>query len=196
MTFPAQDPSTAAPLNVEREQFYARVLTSLYYNKNPSMFSDLVSLAETIAISETAIAALTLLRAIITSNWSPSSSSNPPEINPEDPTYTRIISHFPVSGLAAILDPTISGPVLPYLIKPATKYSNLVGGAGGAENAAYQVAMAKFDVLKALESRLVSVGDEADARVREVTAMVRRRVSQGPWGVGGEAGSRIGTLEM
>lgn len=85
----------------------------------------------------------------------------------------------------------MSGGVLPSLIKPATSYSNLVGGRGDAEDAAYQVAMAKFDVLKALGRQLEETGGRED-----VLSMVRRRVNEGPWGVGGSAGSRIGTLEL
>lgn len=76
-------------------------------------------------------------------------------------------------------------------MKPATTFSNLVGGRGGAENAAYQVAMAKFDVLKALGRRLEEEGGRED-----VLAMVRRRVGEGPWGSDGNVGSRIGTLDL
>lgn len=90
-----------------------------------------------------------------------------------------------------MLDPARSGSVLPALLKPATSYSNLVGGRGGAESAAFQVAMARFEVLKALGGRLERESGRAD-----VLGMVRKRVAEGPWGVGGEAGSRIGTLDL
>jgi hypothetical protein len=160
----------------------------LYYTKNPSLFSDLVSQAEIVAMKDTALAALTLLGAIITSNWD--STILPEHVSEGDPIYSRLNS-FPKTGLDVVLDPTISGAVLPYLLKPATQYSSLVGGVGSAENAAYQVAMAKFDVLKVLDARLAKEGGRHD-----VVSMVRRRVSEGPWGVSGGAGSRIGTLEM
>lgn len=99
--------------------------------------------------------------------------------------------NFPKTGLDLILDPSRSGGVLPLLIKPATTFSNTVGGTGDVQNAAYQVAMAKFDVLKALGRRL----DKESGR-QDVLAMVARRVNEGPWGEGGSAGSRIGTLEL
>ncbi len=152
------------------------------------MFSDIVQHVDTIAMKDNAIAALALVRAIITASW----STEPlPDIIPaNDPTYTRL-SSFPKTGLDLILDPSLSQGVLPSLIKPATTFSNLVGGRGDAENAAYQVAMAKFDVLKVLGKRLEEEGGRQD-----VLAMIRRRVSEGPWGVGGSAGSRIGTLEL
>jgi hypothetical protein len=138
-------------------------------------------------MKENALAALAFLRALITATWS---SAPIDAITADDPTYVRL-QKFPKTGLDMILDPTISGGVLSSLIKPATSYSNLVGGRGDAENAAYQVAMAKFDVLKALGRQLEESGGRED-----VLSMVRRRINEGPWGVGGSAGSRIGTLEL
>lgn len=152
------------------------------------MFSDIVTHAETIAMKDNALAALTLVRAIITSSWSP--TPPPDTIPPNDPILNRL-QNFPKTGLDLILDPTLSGGVLPSLLKPATTFSNLVGGRGDAENAAYQVAMAKFDVLKALGHRLEKEGGR-----QNVLAMVRSRVNEGPWGEGGSAGSRIGTLDL
>jgi hypothetical protein len=163
-------------------------LTSLYYTKNPSLFSDIITHAETIAMKDNALAALTLLGAIVSSNWT--SQPPPNQALESDPIYRRL-NEFPATGLALVLDPTISGGVLPYLLKPATTFSNLVGGRGDAENAAYQVAMAKFDVLKVLGERL-----EKEKGRQDVISMVRRRVAEGPWGEGGSAGSRIGTLDL
>lgn len=169
------------------EAAYARLLTALFISKKPNTFSDIIGHADTVAMKENALAALTLLRALITASWS---AELVPELPANDPIYTRL-NNFPKTGLDLILDPSISGGVLPALLKPATSFSNLVGGRGDAENAAYQVAMAKFDVLKALGRHL----EENDGR-EDVLFMVKRRVNEGPWGVGGNAGSRIGTLEL
>lgn len=138
-------------------------------------------------MKENALAALTLLRALITATWS---CELIPGIDADDFVYARL-SKFPKTGLDLMLDPSISGGVLPTLLKPATSFSNLVGGRGDAENAAYQVAMAKFDVLKALGRELEKSGGRDD-----VLSMVKRRVNEGPWGVAGSVGSRIGTLEL
>ncbi|KAJ4365976.1 hypothetical protein N0V95_000353 [Ascochyta clinopodiicola] len=187
ITFPQVETLGSDTKRVQVESAFARLLTALFISKKPSMFSDIVSHAETVAMKENALAALTLLRALITASW----SSEPiPDIPANDPTYARI-SAFPKTGLDLILDPSISGGVLPALLKPATSFSNLVGGRGDAENAAYQVAMAKFDVLKALGRRLEENGGRED-----VLFMVKRRVNEGPWGVSGSVGSRIGTLEL
>jgi hypothetical protein len=139
-------------------------------------------------MKDNALAALALLYALITSTW----SSNPlPDVIPENDNVSILLQNFPKTGLDLILDPALSGGVLPALLKPATSFSNLVGGRGGAENAAFQVAMAKFDVLKALGKRLEKEGGRQD-----VLTMVGRRVSEGPWGSGGNTGSRIGTLDL
>lgn len=170
------------------ERAWARLLTFLYYTKNSNLFSDIVTHADTIAMKDNALAALTLLGAIITSNWN--SDMKPDQVPDNDLIFQRL-QQFPKTGVALVLDPSISGGVLPYLLKPATTFSNLVGGRGDAENAAYQVAMAKFDVLKVLGDRL-----EKENGRHDIVNMVRRRIAEGPWGVGGSAGSRIGTLEL
>jgi len=188
LTFPKVESVGADPKRRQSESSFARLLTALFYSKKPNMFSDMVSHIETIAMKENALAALALVRALITSSWSP--EPVPGVELGGDATSARLTS-FPKSGADVILDPSISGGVLPLLLKPATTFSNLVGGLGDAENAAYQVAMAKFDVLKALGQKL-----EEDGGRQDVLAMVRRRVGEGPWGVSGGVGSRIGTLEL
>ncbi|OCL10015.1 hypothetical protein AOQ84DRAFT_316089 [Glonium stellatum] len=177
-----------APTRELSERSYARLLLSLYLTKYPSAFSDLVRHADTVAVKETALAALVLLRAIITANWAPiPASSN----TSSDPILARL-NNFPQSGVEVILDPAVSGGVLPYLLKPATTFSGLVGGRGDAESAAYQVAMAKFDVLRVLGEKVKGL----EPPRREVDTMIRRRVAEGPWGVGGNVGARVATLEM
>lgn len=188
LTFPKVEAVGSDPERIQLESVFARLLTALFYSKKPSMFSDITRHIETIAMKENALAALTLVRALITASWSSEPLSDIVPAN--DPTYARL-STFPKSGLDLILDPSISGGVLPSLLKPAITFSNLVGGLGDAENAAYQVAMEKFDVLKALGRKLEEHGGRQD-----VLIMVQRRVSEGPWGVSGGVGSRIGTLEL
>ncbi|KAF2033617.1 hypothetical protein EK21DRAFT_86105 [Setomelanomma holmii] len=188
LTFPKVETVGTDPKRTQIEAVFARLLTALVYAQKPTMFADILTHMETIAMKENALAALTLVRALITSTWS--SDPLPDIIPPNDPTFLRLIT-FPKSGLDLILDPSLSGGVLPSLLKPATSFSNLVGGFGDAENAAYQVAVAKFEVLKALGRRLEEVGGRLD-----VLGMVRRRVGEGVWGIGGGVGSRIGTLEL
>ncbi|KAI8937241.1 hypothetical protein NX059_006450 [Plenodomus lindquistii] len=187
ITFPQTESIGTDAKRRTTEAVLARLLTALFYSKKPTMFADITKHMDTIALKDNALAALSLIRALITSNW----STEPlPNIPPNDTTYARL-ANFPKTGVDVILDPSISGGVLPSLLKPATSFSNLVGGRGDAENAAYIVAVAKFEVLKALGRRLEEDGGRAD-----VLGIVRRRVGEGVWGVGGTVGSRIGTLEL
>ncbi len=88
------------------------------------------------------------------------------------------------------------GIVVPYLMKPAQTFSNLVGGGrGDVESAAYRVAVAKHGVLVLLHQELKGwVGSHPDAR--DMVATVGRRVAQGPMGGTSEVGGRIGTMEL
>jgi hypothetical protein len=187
ITFPQTETIGSDTERFQQEAVYARLLTALFYSKKSTMFADITTHIDTIAMKENALAALSLVGALITSSWSTESL---PGVSSDDPTFARL-SSFPKSGVDLILDPTISGGVLPSLLKPATSFSNLVGGRGDAENPAYIVAMAKFEVLKTLGRKL-----EQDGGRQDVLAMVRRRVGEGVWGESASAGSRIGTLEM
>ncbi|CAI6340401.1 unnamed protein product [Periconia digitata] len=188
ITFPQTEILGEDLKRTEVEAYFARAITCLFYQKHSNLFSDLVRHAETIAMTENALAALTVIRAIITAEWS---TAAPTHTYGESAATLTSLQDFPKTGLDLILDPTRSGGVLPLLMKPAATFSNVVGGASDAQNAAYQVAMAKFEVLKALGRRLEKEGGRQD-----VLAMVVRRVNEGPWGEGGSAGSRIGTLEL
>ena len=152
ITFPKVETIGEDPKRIETESFFARLLASLYYTKHPSMFSDIVTHVETIAMKDNALAALTLISAIITSTWS--CEPVPDVIPADDPMLVRL-QQFPKTGLDLILDPSLSGGALPTLLTPATTFSNLVGGRGDAENAAYQVAMAKFDVCQAKDTDVI-----------------------------------------
>lgn len=185
LTFPAPtSPSRSSatfPERLEAERSAARTLTALFTQHNASFWLDLVQLAETIALKDTALASLNFINALATASWSTTSSS-------------AIPSDFPSTGLSLLLRP--GNPVLPYLLRPAPSFSNLVGGRGDAENAAYQVAMRKFDVLRTVLRRLESSAAEEVPGRDGLLEMMRVRAAEGVWGRGGDVGGRIGTLEL
>ncbi|KAL1636567.1 hypothetical protein SLS56_001152 [Neofusicoccum ribis] len=185
LTFPAPaSPSRSSatfPERLEAERSAARTLTALFTQHNPSFWLDLVQLAETIALKDTALASLNFINALATASWSTTSSS-------------AIPSDFPFTGLSLLLRP--GNPVLPYLLRPAPSFSNLVGGRGDAENAAYQVAMRKFDVLRTVLRRLESSAAEEVPGRDGLLEMMRVRAAEGVWGRGGDVGGRIDTLEL
>lgn len=173
--------SATAPERLEAERSAAQALCALFVKHNSAFWTDLTQLAETVALKDTALAALNFINALATSSW----SSSAPSAVPAD---------FPSTGLGMLLRP--GNLVLPYLLRPAPSFSNLVGGRGDAENAAYQVAQRKFDVLGTVLRRLErSSADEVPGR-DGLLGMIRGRIAEGVWGRGGDVGGRVGTLDL
>lgn len=170
----------------EAESRAARSLYFIYLSHNDRLWSDVVTCAETPALKENALAAINLISAVITANWSTSSGSSS--------------SGATNTGIEAMFMPPALSSVIPYLLRPSQSFSNLVGGRGDAESAAYRLAMAKFDVLRALHSRLNTLlegrpPDEVREK-KQIADAVSARLAEGPWARGAEVGGRIGTLEL
>lgn len=188
---------------VKLENAAARALYYLYMAQSPNFWRAVVSTAEVVAVKDVALAAISLMAAVITAKWSrlPISSTGlgqfilPAEEQLADKCHVHGVS-LPPSGIEAIMSEPAIGIVVPYLMKPAQTFSNLVGGGrGDVESAAYKVAAAKHDVLKLLHRQLKRwVGSHPEAQ--EMVATVGRRVAQGPMGGTSEVGGRVGTMEL
>lgn len=184
------------------EMAAARALYVLYMDRSPHFWTQIVSAAETVAVKEVALAAISLMSAVITAQWAqlpskPSLPKRPFDLPTEEDLAQRCgVSSLPFSGIAAIMSEPAIGIVVPYLMKPAQTFSNLVGGGrGDVESAAYRVAVAKHGALVLLHQELRGwVGSHPDAR--DMVATVGRRVAQGPMGGTSEVGGRIGTMEL
>ncbi len=185
-----------------QEKAVAKALYVLYMDRSPTFWTQLVSAAEIVAVKEAALAAISLIGAVITAQWAqlPSNRSSPKrpfDLPTEENLAQRCgVPSLPSSGIAAIMSEPALGIVVPYLMKPAQTFSNLVGGGkGDVESAAYRVAVAKHGVLVLLHQELKGwVGTHPDAR--DMVATVGRRVAQGPMGGTSEVGGRIGTMEL
>lgn len=185
----------------DQERAAARALYFLYMEKSPSFWTQIVTAAETVAVRDVALAAISLIGAIVTARWTQlpdqESQSSPFALPSEgDLTQKCGVSSLPSSGIAAIMSEPAIGIVVPYLMKPAQTFSNLVGGGrGDVESAAYRVAVAKHDTLVLLHQELKGwVGGHPDAN--DIVTTVGRRVAQGPMGGTSEVGGRIGTMEL
>ena len=183
----------------------ARALYWLYLDQYPTLWQDVVKAAETVALKNAALAAIALINAIVNASWSPlppqpdSDLLQGPHALPTEQqlrTKCHASQDLPPSGLLAILSPPALETILPYLLRPAQTFSNLVGGGkGDVESAAYRVAAAKYDVLRSLKSRLQEYVEET-GQLQEVVAVVDERLAMGPMGGVSEVGGRVGTLDL
>lgn len=101
------------------------------------------------------------------------------------------------SGHIALLSPPAVEYTMPYMLKPPRTFANLVGGRGDAESSAYKIAAAKFDALRALNSKLeTQVRQTPGAGYEDILRTVSRKLADGPWGREAEVGGHIATLEL
>ncbi|KAH0559704.1 hypothetical protein GP486_003776 [Trichoglossum hirsutum] len=199
---PSTEPPRRPPTLVS-EAAAARVLYTLYLAKEPHFYRALVSYAGTVALRETAVAALNLLSAIITANWEPLPS--PGQGNSADSTALlteyQLISMLPPSAprppppssLQAILREPVIGIVGPYLLAPAQVYSNLVGGRGDTESAAYKVAIAKYGATKRLFDVLKR---NPSTQGSQLTYLLSEVVAKGPWPSASRPGARVSVMGL
>jgi hypothetical protein len=186
----------------------ARALYLYYLEQNPDLWKNVVAAAETVAMKESALAAIGLIEAVISANWitlpeEPSDGSNSPfRLPTERELKSRCRAYgtlLPPGGVQAILLSPVLEVVFPYLMKPAQSFTNLVGGRGDTESSAYKIAAAKHDTLVTLHVKLQGVADGTPeletGSWQELIAAVARRINQGPLGGSSEVGGRIATLD-
>ena len=186
ISFPPSSPLTAQGDEEKTEAAAARALYFHYVANNQRFWNDISTHADTVALKELALAAINCLTSVITANWA---------TKPEMTLPTTIAT--PEDGQVAILSPPALEYALPYLLKPPQTFANLVGGRGDAESAAYKIASAKFDALRALHSKLVvQLERHPGEGYEEILATLSKRLAEGPLSREGEVGGRIGTLEL
>jgi hypothetical protein len=194
----------SASLDYSHKRACFRGVVLAYLSKNNGLFSDLVTYADTLADKRKAIAATNVMRAIARADWDhePKEDSKLENINAMVTKYIGLPrnSSLPASGVDLMLSPHNRPIILPYLLKPATKFSSLLGGRGDPEQVAYQVAMAKFDLLhdmeRSLNQEMRRGSEEKMDEYRQLHNAIQGRIRQGPFGVSTEVGGRIATLEL
>lgn len=186
INYPPAAQTTGTSGERETEAACARALYFHYLANNPRFWNDIATHADTIALKELALAAINCLTAVITANWSTS---------PDLPLPNNVAT--PEGGQVAILSPPALEYALPYLLKPSQSFANLVGGRGDTESAAYKIALAKFDALKAFHSRLMPLAEHhPDEGYDDILKTISKKLAQGPLNREGEVGGRIGTMEL
>ncbi|KAL8663683.1 MAG: hypothetical protein Q9202_003629 [Teloschistes flavicans] len=194
-------PSEQGQADRDGEASASRALYFLYLERNPNMWQHIVKAAETVALKEAALAAIALMKSIITSEWGPLPADDH-ETGFSLPTEAQLAEschspqRLPPSGTLAMLTPPALENVISYLLRPAQTFSNLVGGGkGDVESAAYRVAAAKFDVLVSLKPKLEEVAQQTGT-LEDAVAVINKRLALGVLGGSGEPGSSVGTMEL
>ena len=186
ISFPPKSRMTVDGDESTSEAALARALYFHYIANNQRFWNDIATHADTVALMDIALAAISCLTAVITANW----STKP------DVTLPSAIA-TPDHGHLAILSPPALEYALPYLLKPPQTFTNLVGGRGDSESAAYKIAAAKFDALKSLQRNLVvQVEQQPGEGFEDILATISKRLAEGPMSREGEVGGSIGTLEL
>lgn len=185
----------------------SRILYFLYLKQRPDLWSNTIKAAETIALKDAAVAAGRLVFCIITADWGP--FENLLSSSQLDESMFRLRSEqsfadsmgtrdLPPTGFLAILTSPALESIVPWLLQPAQKSSNLgVGGKGDVEGAANSVAQVKYDALQSLYRRLqeYTMAHGTNAEWQSILAQMSKRLAQGRWGGSTGVGGRIATTE-
>ncbi|KAL1956251.1 hypothetical protein VTO42DRAFT_7511 [Malbranchea cinnamomea] len=195
------------PTSPRSEAAAARMLYLHYLNKHPSLWANVVAAADIVAMQDTALAAIGLIKQIATANWEviPADAAPAPAARTRFPlpTEDQVSSlnpstegNFPATGAWALLVPPALTTVMPYLFKPPQTYANFVaGGAGDTESAIWRIATAKYDALVSLHNTIERIGGDMNG-MEELLTTLKRRVADGPWGPVSLVGSRVDALEL
>lgn len=196
-----------APTDWHKEAASARVLYYMYLNSRPGLWADIVAPADTVAMKDVSLAAISFMKAIVTANWheltpevtasgSDTSRYQLPSEESLGSTSPAVQGALPTTGAWAVLTPPALTTLLPYLFKPPRSYAEFVGGgAGDSQNAVWKIATAKYDVLVALHSRLVAIGGEM-AGFEDIVRTLGQRVNDGPWGPVSQTGTHVEAMGL
>lgn len=185
----------------------ARALYFLYMEQHPKFWAYVIKSAETLALKNTAVAAARLVLSVINAEWEPMHKILPSTSLTESMFYVRNeenLTNFcrtrslPPTGYLAILSSPALETVIPWLLLPGQKSTDLgIGGKGDAEGSANSVAEIKYDALQALYGRLErhSVAHGADPAWQDIVAQMRKRLAQGRWGGVSGVGGSVATAQ-
>ncbi|KAJ5716371.1 hypothetical protein N7493_008282 [Penicillium malachiteum] len=194
------------PTDWHHEAAAARILYFMYLNEHPGFWADVVAAADTLAMKDVALSAITFMRAIVAANWQPLPPASHVSAVPSrfqlpseeglgqlSPASSGLL---PLSGPWAILTPPALTTLLPYLFKPPRSYGEFVGGgAGDSQNVVWKVATAKHDVLVALYNKLQQSGGQMEG-FEDILRTLRQRVNEGPAGPVQQGAPQVETVGL
>jgi hypothetical protein len=199
-SMPSTNPDRPDPTSPTGEAAAARVLYHLFATRRPDFWANIVASADAVSLPETAMAAISLVEAVLTADWAPLPPTDPsPTARYSLPTEEQIqrlglvpAEQRSLSGVWAILHPPALSPVVAYLFQHPKMFDK---GSGVPDDGSstYSVAVAKYDVLVKFHERLKELKEH---EFDDVLETVGRRVRQGPWPRGVVPGERVEAMEM
>ena len=125
----------------------------------PDFWEQIVTVADTVALTESALMTISVIRAVVMAEWYTLHMESSASTNYVLPLENELadmcdVEALPQSGYDAIMTKPGLGIIIPYLLRP-TKNDSLMGGGGGdVKSAGYKIAVAQYEILKLLHHRL------------------------------------------
>ena len=161
------------------EKISARVLYFEYYKRHPELWSEIIRLADTVALTKSALAAIDFMDHFVSADWAPVDKEVVPSLPSEAELFRmRAGVAAPASGLEAMLfERGVAEIVLPYLLSPPKSFS--VGRQArstfdNSEDPAETVAKAKSQLTTHLLDRLK--GMERTPEIQQILDVFTRQV--------------------
>jgi hypothetical protein len=197
----------------------SRNLYLLYLRHNPRLWTDVIKAAETVAMKDTALAAIALVHSLAVANWPGYSPASPHYFSTDnsdsDSSMTDLgtsnsaatTTTTPQTGIEALTTSPALAAVLPWLLRQNQTFSNVPSGgvSGDAKSAANEIATAKWECMHVIKDQLRvwtdAGGPAVEARRAEldkVAEALEKRAMQGvrgrSRGIGGPG--EVATLEL
>ena len=178
------------------ERRAARALYFLYLEKYPKFWGHAVNAADTFLFKENAVAAVELMKSVITAEW---------EVLPESPdtaltafplpTESQLMNEcrsqsLPTSGTLAMITGPALEHIIPFLLTPPI----CLGTGASIEEAEYKVSALKHDLLILLHQKLKDLAQDSGP-LQEVIEGLEKRIEEGLVSEQKDDGTGIGWWE-
>ena len=161
------------------EQITARVLYFEYYKRHPELWSEIIRLAETIALTKSALAAIEFMDLFVDANWAPVDNEVVPSL-PSEAELSKMRGGVaaPGSGIEAMLfERGVAEIVLPYILSPPKSFSigrQARSSFDNSEDPTETVAKAKLQLITHILDRLK--GMERTPEIEQILEVFTRQV--------------------
>ncbi|KAL2802222.1 hypothetical protein BJX63DRAFT_415658 [Aspergillus granulosus] len=190
-----------------KEAAAARAVYFMYQNNHPSLWEDIVTAADILAMKDISLSAISFMHAVVTANWQALTGNITAPVHgaaryqlPSEDELSLLSpatqGTLPSSGAWVAISPPALTSLLPFLFKPPRSYSEFVaGGAADPQSAVWKVATARYDVLVSLYRSLRNLEDQGSG-FEDIVQTLKKRVDDGPLGPGVQTLTQVETVGL